>query len=173
MKIGELDLMHNFVVVKSLVASVILGIDFLHTNAMELNFANILASSCCAQSQESQLDLDLLPVYESACEAKAKLCAVAAVKDPHVDIVDECVVSVFGRRTSYELPQCHRLGLQSIVCAYRDLFRIVSKKTDIPEHFFSKWQPCEEPSSTCSCPMLRGGRETNIRNVGPRYYNTE
>lgn len=37
-KIGELDIAHDFVVVKSLVTHVILGVDFLHKNALMLDF---------------------------------------------------------------------------------------------------------------------------------------
>jgi len=37
-RIGEIELLHTFVVVKSLVASVILGVDFLHENGLVLDF---------------------------------------------------------------------------------------------------------------------------------------
>ena len=37
-RIGEIELLHTFAVVESLVASVILGIDFLHENGLVLDF---------------------------------------------------------------------------------------------------------------------------------------
>ena len=37
-RIGEIELLHTFVVVESLVASVIVGIDFLHNNGLVLDF---------------------------------------------------------------------------------------------------------------------------------------
>jgi len=42
--LGELNFLHEFVVVENLVASVILGIDFLHENALVLDFTQ---SRCC------------------------------------------------------------------------------------------------------------------------------
>ena len=50
-EIGKLNVVHDFVVVKSLVASVLYGIDFLHANALALHFATIPFSTCHVQSQ--------------------------------------------------------------------------------------------------------------------------
>ena len=134
-KVGELDLMHDFVVVKNLVASVILGIDFLQANALMLDFCTTPVSIHHAQPQKLQVEQELLPVYESACQAKAKVCAVATIAASHVDIVDECAIPMFGDAVKYELPQCQNHGLQSIVHAYRNLFRTVPGKTQVAEHF--------------------------------------
>ena len=107
-KSGELCLMRDFVVVKSLVASIILGINFLHVNAMVLDFAIVPVSVSLPQSQESQVNPELLSVYESACKAKAEVCAVAATEHPHIGIVDEHAVPMFGRSASCELSQCQK-----------------------------------------------------------------
>ena len=37
-KLGELEVLHNFVVIENLVAPVILGVDFLHDNGLVLDF---------------------------------------------------------------------------------------------------------------------------------------
>ena len=104
-----------------------------------LEFVTIPVNSIChAQPQTSQLDLDLF-------EAKVKVRSVAPVKDPHVDIIDECAVRMFGR-TSYELPRCHRPGLQSIVCAHRECFQIVRGNTDVDELFIlTSGSPVKSP----------------------------
>ena len=74
------------------------------------------------------------------------MCAMAAVKDPHVHIVDECVVPMFERTTSYELRRCHRLDLRSIVFAYCDVSRIVLGKIDVAEHFIlTSGSPVKSP----------------------------
>ncbi len=41
-RIGEIELLHTFVVVKSLVAPVILGVDFLHENGLVHDFTQTL-----------------------------------------------------------------------------------------------------------------------------------
>ena len=105
-EIGELNVMYNFVVVKSIVALVILGIDFFHANALVLDFATIPINIRYAQPKNLQLNPELLPVYESARKLRAKVCAVAAIENPHVDITDECAVPMFGKGASCELPQC-------------------------------------------------------------------
>ena len=49
-KLGELELVQEFVVVESLVAPVILGIDFLHDNALVLDFTATPVRVCNYQT---------------------------------------------------------------------------------------------------------------------------
>ena len=44
-KIGDLELIHDFVVVENLVSPVILGVDFLHNNGLVLDFPAYLLQS--------------------------------------------------------------------------------------------------------------------------------
>ena len=48
-EVGELNLLHDFVVVRSLVAQVILGVDFLHNNTLTLDFTTTHVSIQHAQ----------------------------------------------------------------------------------------------------------------------------
>ena len=134
-RIGELNLMHDFVVVEKLVAPVILGVDFLHANSLMLDFCTNPVSICHTQPCMSHAEQELLPVYKSACETKSKVCATAAINNAHTDIVNECAIPVFGDAVKYELPQSQSHNLQSIVHAYRNLFQTIPGKTQEAEHF--------------------------------------
>ena len=134
-KIGELDIAHDFVVVKSLVAHVILGVDFLHKNALLLDFTTNPVSIRLTQGSMLNEDLEVKPIFESACKAKAKICAVSVLEATPVDIADECAIPMYGRASNYELPQCQTQSLQPVIHAYCDLFRTVPGKTNAAEHF--------------------------------------
>ena len=96
--------MHDFVVVENLVASVIFGVDFLHAYALMLDFCTSPVNIHHAQPQKLQVKQELLPVYESACQARVNVCAVVTIVTSHVNIVDECAVPMFGDAIKYELP---------------------------------------------------------------------
>ena len=134
-KIGELDIAHDFVVVKSLVTHVILGVDFLHKNALMLDFTTNPVSIQLAQGSMSNEESDVKPMFESACKTKAKICAVSALQATPVDIADECAIPMYGRASNYELPLCQTQSLQPVIHAYCDLFRTVPGKTNAAEHF--------------------------------------
>ena len=75
-RIGEIELLHTFAVVESLVASVILGIDFLHENGLVLDFTQT-------------------PVQVR--QATVGSCSITPLLETPVDAVDECAVPDFGR----------------------------------------------------------------------------
>ncbi len=77
----------------------------------------------------------LRPVYEAACKAWAKVCAIAAIESCSTDVVDECAVPLFRGLTSYELPECPRPSHMSIVHEYRDLCQTTPGKTEAAENF--------------------------------------
>ena len=87
-KLGELQLLHDFVVVDSLVAPVILGVDFLHGNSLVLDFTQ---SPVVVRRDKSALKQDLhsnpvleqiLPIYEAERNMHARACAITALDDP-------------------------------------------------------------------------------------------
>ena len=113
-QVGEIELVHSFVVVRELVAPVILGVDFLHDNGLVLDFT---------QS----------PVQVH--RATAESCAVAPAEETPEDVVDECAIPEFGSTSSIELPEHAGMGFTTIVEEYRDLFRMAPGATDITCHF--------------------------------------
>jgi len=82
-RIGELELMHEFVVVQNLVAPVvILGIDFLHDNAPVLDFTETPVRVCREPMQQSKTTVSItkeLPMYQSTRKEQVKVCAIAGL----------------------------------------------------------------------------------------------
>jgi len=90
---------HDFVVVKKLVTSVILGIDFLQQqNGLILDFNQTLVS-VRRESPDPFSSTDpvafsqVLPIYEDVCQNQAHACMLQPlVTEPVVDVVDECAI---------------------------------------------------------------------------------
>ena len=108
-QLGKLEMMHNFVVVESLVSPVIR--DFLQENALVLDFGKTPVTVHHAEAGTlQQLGADATPhvfaMYEASQKMRTKVCAVAAVEEPNTDVVDECAVPLFQNPTTVELPEC-------------------------------------------------------------------
>ena len=77
-QLGELEVLHNFVVVESLVAPIILGVDFLHDNGLVLDFTQTPVAvrhpdlPSIAQLEESMEIEQLRPVYQSCTKDTSK-----------------------------------------------------------------------------------------------------
>ena len=84
-QMGELEVLHNFVVVESLVASIILGVDFLHDNGLVLDFTQTPVAvrhpdlPSIAQLEESMEIEQLRPVYQAAQRTQAKACMITEI----------------------------------------------------------------------------------------------
>lgn len=108
-RIGELELMHEFSVVQNLVAPVILGIDFLHDNTLVLDFTETPVRVCREPVQQSKTIVSIakeLPKYQSTCKEQAKVCAIAGREQANTDVIDECAVPMYQKPTSIDLPEC-------------------------------------------------------------------
>ena len=88
-EVGELNLLHDFVVAWSLVAQVILGVDFLHNNALTLDFTTTPVSIQHAQSSKSS---EVTPFFDAASKSKAKTCAISTIQPSPIDNTDECAI---------------------------------------------------------------------------------
>ena len=139
-QLGKLEMMHNFVVVESLVSPVILGVDFLQENALVLDFGKTPVTVHHAEAGTlQQLEADAPPhvfaMYEASQKMRTKVCAVAAVEEPNTDVVDECAVPLFQNRTTVELPECPSPILMAVVKEHYDLFQTTPGVTEAAQHF--------------------------------------
>ena len=127
-ELGELKVMHKFVVVENLVASAILGVDFLHENRLVLDFSSLPVTVCQTKASfspdpQAVLAIDQIrPVYETIRASRARICTVSVIEETPADIVDECAVPLYGQPTHIELPECPRSELEKIVRKYQHLF---------------------------------------------------
>ena len=140
-ELGELKVMHKFVVVENLVASAILGVNFLHENRLMLDFSSSLVTVCQTKASflpdpQAVLAINQIrPIYETTCASRARICAVSAIEEAPADIVDECAVPLYGQPTHIELPECPRCVLQKVAQEYQHLFRTTPGVTDAAQHF--------------------------------------
>ena len=125
-KLGELELMHEFVVVDSLVAPVILGVDFLQGNGLVLDFTQtpVMVRHATAKPTmpPSQACAQVIPIYQDECRMQARACAITALDQPGEDMVDDCAVPNYTQPPSIELPDCQESSLSAVVAEHKDLF---------------------------------------------------
>jgi len=117
--------MHEFVVVQNLVAPVILGIDFLHDNALVLDFTETPVRVHREPMQQSKTNVSIakeLPMYQSTRKEQAKVCAIAGIAQPNTDVIDECAVPMYQKLTSIDLPEFPKHRLMTVVHKNQSLF---------------------------------------------------
>ena len=75
----------------------------------------------------------LLPIIQ---KAKSTSHFAAATRSQDEDVVDECAVPKFGNLVaSFELPECPRSELKTVVGKFKTLFRTLPGKTDYADHY--------------------------------------
>ena len=137
-KLGELEIMHNFVLVENLVSPVILGVDFLHENRLVLDFTTTpvcVHHSNTSSTQENAADAEVLAVYDAAQKMHSKACAVPNTQSGGTDMIDECAIPEFQKPMSIELPECPNSEYLGVVHEYHTLFQTAPGKTDVAHHF--------------------------------------
>ena len=103
-KLGELKLLHEFVVVESLVAPIILGVDFLHDNSFVLDFTQspvVVRHAKPGPQPQPSASLTTDPVesiYKAEWETQTRACAIATLEQPETDVIDECAVPAITSR---------------------------------------------------------------------------
>lgn len=127
-QLGELHVLHEFVVVKTLVAPVILGIDFLQGNKLMLDFTqNPVAISSklpkvTPQTDNSMAIAQVVPIYEATQNKFFHSCAISVNEETNADIVDDCAVPNYNAPTESEFPACSSPNLTCVTQKYHKLF---------------------------------------------------
>ena len=139
-RFGELEVMHEFVIVDSLVAPSNSWHRFLHNNALLLDFSETpvrVHNYPLPQSETSVAIAQVLPIYQGARKEQAKPCAIAGIEQPATDITDECAIPMYQNPISFELPECSQSSLMTIVHKYQSLFHTTPGSADAAHHFIS------------------------------------
>ena len=144
-QLGELELLHDFAMVKNLVVPVILGVDFLHKNGLVLDFTQIPATVRYANSSHTTPSesiaatassvSDALPIYQAEHKANAKLCIIRALEEPRADVIDECAVPNYHKPVEIEFPECSLPSFQTVIEEYQSLFRTTPGVTEAACHY--------------------------------------
>ena len=136
-QLGELNVLHEFVVVKTLVAPVILGIDFLQANGLMLDFTHnsvtvTVRSPKLTSTQSSMAIAQIVPIYEATQKGVPQACAVSESED---NIVDECAIPDYTVPSSSELPACPNLKFCCVIERYCKLFCTTPGYTEDAWHY--------------------------------------
>ncbi len=99
---------------KCLVASLILGVEFLHENGLVLDFTQT-------------------PVQVH--QATVGSCSITPMLETPVDAVDECAVPDFWKASSVELSECVGSEFSAILEQYQDLFQTKTGATEVTCNF--------------------------------------
>ena len=118
--LGELEFMHDFVVVNCLVSPVILEVNFLHANGLVLDFTKTpveVTQSCQRHSSHLQIFLppQVFAIHEAVQRMMVKVCGVAATEAPKSDVIDEYAVPLFHKSPAIELPECQKVDFMDVV----------------------------------------------------------
>ena len=138
LRLGNLKVSHNFVVLHSLIAPVILGVDFLQKYNFVLDFtSNPVKITPKPVDELEALPKSMKPLID-ACK-KTRICAVEAYDEPAGEAIDSCAIPLFGKVTlpTYDVPKCTNKILLAVLEQHKDLFSTTPGHTELAEHFIS------------------------------------
>ena len=101
-KLGELELLHEFTIVGNLVAPVILGVHFLHGNGLVSDFTQ--SHVIVHPAYPSLTVAQILPLYQAECKSQARAHAITALELSGTDVVDECAFPKYGEPQAWNSP---------------------------------------------------------------------
>ena len=97
-----------WVVVQSLIAPVILGIDFLQAYGLILDFTTTPVHVTTRPTPYSNLKKNGQQVLYKARRTKAKVCAIQEAAGISEETIDYCAIPKLGESSSYDMPSCTR-----------------------------------------------------------------
>ena len=137
-KIKELQLTHDFLVVNSLVVPVILGINFLQKNQLVLDFSctpvGVQAGGAKPQRNDQQ-DSQWKALWTAEHKCRKGVCATLEEEEPGIDAADECSIPRFSGPDQYDIPECEHPDLAHVVDEFSELFTTKPGKTTAEYHF--------------------------------------
>ena len=157
--IGELQVMHPLVVVKTLIAPVILGLDFFQKHGIILDVTSSPVKFNVQHHDPSFDDYseNVKPVLDIARQITNKVCAFYVLTDTTEDTIDNCAEPLFVKENlQYDIPVCKVPAFICVLDQYKHLFRTYPGHTTIAEHFIPttgtpiKVPPQQIPANYCS-----------------------
>ena len=139
MRLGTLEKLHDFVVVKDLITAVILGTDFLQLHGLVLDFTTTpvtVAPSKLSANQESAPPIK--PIWTAERLFKTKKCPVASIRetmeDANQEMTEECAIPKFGSPPKVEFPEIIKTCFVTVVDKFKDLFVTTPGTTSLASH---------------------------------------
>ena len=132
-QVGNIHADHNFVVVCSLITSVILGMDILQRHGIVLDFTTMPVTIQDKKRLPNNTHSELQPILQAMQKTKNTICAIATITESDEDIIDDCAVPLFNATTKYEMPDSQ--DPEVILEKYKELFCNMLGKTTATEHY--------------------------------------
>lgn len=136
-KIGNVEVTQQFLVIDSLISPVIFGIDFMkrHEVTLDLTTTPVGVHFNGVELACQELPQELQEMWEARRSEKSKACAAAILDNSTDDPVDECSIPLFNAKMSYDLPKCENESLASIITKYQDIFRTTPGMSSETQHY--------------------------------------
>ena len=134
-QVGNIHTDHSFIVVRSLITSVILGMDFLQKHGIVLDFTTIPVTIKDKKRPPTNIHSELQPILEATRKTNNTICAIAAITESDEDIIDDCAVPLFNAATKYEMPDSQDPDFKVILEKHKELFCNIPGKTTATEHY--------------------------------------
>eukprot|EP00731_Ephydatia_muelleri_P003473 Em0001g3473a len=138
-RLGTLEKLHDFVVMKDLITAVILGTDFLQLHGLVLDFTTTpvtVAPSKISANQESAPPIK--PIWTAERLFKTKKCPVASIgetmEDANQEMTEECAIPKFGSPPKVEFPEIIKTCFVTVVDKFKDLFVTTPGTTSLASH---------------------------------------
>ena len=129
----ESSVQQNFVVVSSLIAPVILGLDFFQQHGLILDFTGGDIKIYAKRVPRSPPDY-LQPLWEETQRNIPHIGTIAAIGNSATEPTEECAIPDFGASEQYELPIFTNSAFVSVVDQYKRLFRSIPGTTSVAVH---------------------------------------
>ena len=137
-EVGHVSVEHPFV--KSLIAGVILGIDFLgqHELVLDFAFSRIKVLSC-----NQPVVADVQQIWKRASKVKGELGIIMAIGECAEDVVNDCAIPKLGKveTTPYGLPSCSSPDISPLCHEFKELLRSTPGTTTMKQHFIPTLGP--------------------------------
>jgi len=129
----ESSVPHNFIVVSSLIAPVILGLDFFQQHGLILDFTSVDVKIYPKNVLHRTSD-HLQPIWKETRRNMPNIGAIAAIGDSTTEPTDKCAIPDFGALEQYELLVITNNSFVSVVDQYKRLFRSTPGTTSAASH---------------------------------------
>ena len=123
-QVGNFKTTHDFLVVDCLIYPVILGVYFLHKNALTLDFTSTPVS-VYHSGTVLETSPEMGELWNREQHAKSKRCAAAIASDESPNMIDDCSIPKYGNAPQFDVPCCVDDEINTLLTKYQCLFKTV------------------------------------------------
>ena len=120
----QLDMMstsicHNFLIVISLIAPVILGTDFFQQHGLILDFTK---PTIYIYPKQDDIPVDIQNIWNTVAQQKPHIKMIAAIRESSTDVTTDYAIPDYGALQQHELPEYRSALFSKVITQYKELF---------------------------------------------------